>query len=193
MAGPLPAALPIEVAGAETTIARIHWEGTREPFFGPVPGDPPSHRFHDPLGEFRVCFLGESATASFAETFLRAPPVRLVTREELSLRRLTTLRLRRELGLVSVYGAGLAQLGYTAEITSSPPPYQEPQRMARNLWQHGDRPDGIKYPCRHDNALFALALFDRAADALEVLDTEQLVADRARLLGWSDRYGFKIG
>jgi hypothetical protein len=64
--------------------------------------------------------------------------------------------------------------------------------MARALWEHADRPDGLSYLCRHDNALFALALFDRAADALEFVRTEQLVGDRVRLLAWSDRYGFRI-
>jgi hypothetical protein len=188
----LPASLPTEAAGAGTTLTRIHFDGTPEPFFGPAAGDPPTQRFHDPLGKFRVCFLGENATASFVETLLRKPPVRLVTRDELSPRRLTTFRLRRGLNLVSLYGSGLARLGCTADITSSLPPYEGPQQMARALWEHADRPDGLSYLCRHDNALFALALFDRAADALEFVRTEQLVGDRVRLLAWSDRYGFRI-
>ena len=193
MTGYVPAALPIEVVGTGAIFTRIHFATTLEPFFGPASGDRPSHRFHDPVGEFRVCFVGENETASFAETFLREPPVRLVTRDELSRRRVSTLGLGRDLRLVSLHGPGLALLGCTAEITSSPSPYDEPQRLSRSLWQHGDRPDGIRYRCRHDDELFAIALFDRAVDALELLSTEDLLTDLTRLLRWSRRYGFAIG
>lgn len=139
-----------------------------------------------------MCFLGENPTASFAETFLRNPPIRLVTLDELSRRRLSTFRLRRDIRLVSLYGPGLARVGCTADVTSSDAPYDEPQRLARELWSHPDRPDGVKHLCRHDNALSAVAIFDRAADALELISTEELLADRARLLTWSDRYGFRL-
>ena len=188
----LLAALPIEPIAAGTVIARIHWLTTVEPFFGPKAGTPPSHRFHDPQGEFRVCFLGENASASFAETFLRNPPVRIVTRAELAERSLTTFRVVRELRLVKLHDEGLAQIGSTAALTSSAPPYDEPQRFSRELWAHRDQPDGIQYRCRHDNGLLAIAVYDRAADALRVLDSENLVDDRARLLTWRARYGFEI-
>jgi hypothetical protein len=188
----LPIALPTERVKAGSILTRIHWRGTSEPFFGPSPESPPTHRFHDPDGVFRVCFLGERACASFAETFLRHPPVRLVTRAELERRALTTFRLRDDLRLVKLHGEGLAQVGCTADITSSAPPYLEPQALSRALWAHADQPDGIQYRCRHDNALLAIALYHRAAGALDVLTTETLVADRPRLLEWRTRYGFEI-
>jgi len=188
----LPAALPIEVVRAGTVMTRIHWSETTEPFFGPKPRTPPTHRFHDPRGEFRVCFLVESASASFAETFLRNPPVRIVTRVELERRHLTTVRLRYDVRLVQLHSEGLARTGCTADISSSTPPYTEPQRLSRELWAHPDRPDGIQYCCRHDNGLLAIALYHRAAGALDVFETEALVADRPRLLAWRKRYGFEI-
>ncbi len=188
----LPAALPIERLAAGTVIARIHGLTTIEPFFGPKPGTPPSHRFHDPQGEFQVCFLGENSSASFAETFLRNPPVRMVTRAELAKRSLTTFRVVRELRLVKLHDEGLAKIGSTAALTSSAPPYDEPQRFSRELWAHRGKPDGIQYRCRHDNGLLAIAVYDRTADALSVLDSENLVDDRARLLIWRARYGFEI-
>lgn len=192
MAWALPPGLPLDEAPLPPTLTRIHWKGTKEPFFGPELRRPPTHRFHDPAGEFRVCFLAESATASFAEVFLRRPPVRLVTRDELSGRRLTSFRVRRPLRLVMLHGGGLAQLGCTAEITSNSPPYVDPQSLSRALWAHRDRVDGITYRCRHDNDLRAIALYDRAADSLEVLGSEELMADHVRLLAWSTRYGFAL-
>src|SRR5712691_9144594 len=100
MSWALPDALPLVTLRTGATITRIHGSGTTEPFFGPKPGNPPSQRFHDPLGEFGVCFLGENASASFVETFLRNPPVRLITRAELARRGLTTFRIVRELRVV---------------------------------------------------------------------------------------------
>jgi len=192
MAWALPAALPIQTVALGTSLARIHWLTTTEPFFGPDPGPTPTHRFHDPLGLFRVCFLGENAAASFVETFLRDPPVRLVTRAELERKRLTTFNVLRVVRLVKVRDEGLAGIGCTAEITSSPKPYTDPQQISRALWEHADQPDGIQYRCRHDNGLLAVALYDRAKDALSVLHTENLLDDHARLLAWGKRYRFEF-
>ena len=192
MSSALPAPLPLVTLGAGTSIARIHWSSTIEPFFGPKPDTPPTHRFHDPLGKFRVCFIGENDSASFAETFLRNPPVRLITRAELAPRSLTRFRIVWDLRLVKVHGEGLAQIGCTADLTSSAPPYDAPQALSRELWEHPDQPDGIQYRCRHDNGLLAIALYHRAAGALELLDSEDLLSNHARLLGWRDRYGFEI-
>lgn len=192
MARALPAALPLETVAPATILARIHWLTTTEPFFGPDRGTMPTHRFQDPQGVFRVCFLGENATASFVETFLRDPPVRLVTRAELGRKGLTTFSVLREVRLVKLRDEGLAGIGCTAEMTSSPKPYMDPQQLSRALWEHADQPDGIQYRCRHDNGLLAVALYDRAKDALRVDHTEDLLDDHARLLAWRKRYRFEV-
>jgi len=192
MSWALPSTLPLVTRRTGTTITRIHRSGMTEPFFGPKPGAPPSQRFHDPLGEFGVCFLGENASASFVETFLRNPPVRLITRVELARRGLTTFRVVRDLHVVKLYDEGLALIGCTADVTSSARPYDVPQELSRALWAHSGQPDGIQYRCRHDNGLYAIALYNRAAGALERLGSEDLVNDRARLLAWRTRYGFQI-
>lgn len=192
MSWALPSTLPLVTTRTGTTIARIHRSGGTGPFFGPKLGSPPSQRFHDPLGEFGVCFLGENASASFVETFLRNPPVRLITRVELAGRSLAAFRVVRDLHLVKLHDEGLALIGCTADVTSSAPPYDVPQDLSRALWAHSGQPDGIQYRCRHDNGLYAIALYNRAAGALERLDSEDLLTDRARLLAWAARYGFEI-
>jgi hypothetical protein len=64
--------------------------------------------------------------------------------------------------------------------------------LSRELWEHDAQPDGIQYRCRHDNGLLAIALYNRAAGALERLDSEDLLNNTARLLAWRSRYGFAI-
>jgi len=194
---PLPASLPLKdddtpplASGA--TLARIHWPSSIEPFFGPKPGEPPKYRFDDPQGKFRVCYLGEDETASFAETYLHTPRPRIITRESLSKRKLSFFRVTRELQLLQLHGGGLTQVGCTADITSSPEPYHKPQQFGRDVWDHSDQLDGIQWRCRHDNGLFAVALFDRAKGALQLTSTEDLLADHVRILKWTKRYGIAI-
>lgn len=187
----LPDSLPLAAIDADTTLTRIHRKTTIEPFFGPTPPDPPKGRFDDPLGVFQVCYLGEHETASFVETFLRNPPIRLVAVSELRKRRLTTFRVARALRLLKLHGNGLAQCGCTAAVTGGDEPYDGPRALARAIWEHVDGVDGLEYLCRHDNELKAIALFDRARDALVRLGTE-VVEERSRLLGWRKRYGFTI-
>ena len=188
----LPETLPLVTLRTGTTIARIHRSSSAEPFFGPKHGDSPSQRFHDPLNAFGVCFLGEDVSTSFVETFLRNPPVRLITRTEVASRRLTTFRCIRDVHLVKLSDEGLALIGCTADVTSNAPPHGAPQELSRALWTHPGQPDGIRYRCRHDNGLHAIALYDRAAGVLEPLRSEDLLSDRARLLAWRSRYGFEI-
>lgn len=193
MSWSLPAELPVHPLQADQRIARMHRVGSQALFFGPVPEEPPSQRFHDPLGIFRACFLGADPTASFAETFLRRPPIRLITREELGTRSLSTARVTHSLRLAQLYGPGLARLGCTADVTSSLPPYTTPQGLARALYEHADGVDGLAYLCRHDNRRMAFAVFDRGRDDLERVATEPLLRDEQRLLDWSRTYGFAIG
>ena len=194
----LPASLPLDEVdtppiASGATLARIHWASTVEPFFGPEPGSPPKCRFDDPQGKFRVCYLGMNETSSLAETFLHTPRRRIITLEALGERKLSFFRVTRDLRLLQLHGGCLTQVGCTAQITSSPEPYDDPQLFGREVWEHSDQVDGIQWRCRHDNGLFAVALFDRAESALELLNTEELLADHNRILAWQKRYGFAIG
>jgi len=153
-------------------------------WFGPVPGQPPVHRFDDPTGGFRVCYLGTSIEVCFAETFLRNPPVPILALEDLALRSATTVEAVRELRLVALHGPGLARLGATAELASSAA-YAVSQAWSRALWNHADTSDGIQYRSRHDDSALCVAIYDRAKDALAVMEDRRLTDDPqvlARLL-----------
>lgn len=136
--------LPLEVAKAGMRWLRIH-DCRRDPlWFGPAPGSPPVNRFDDPVGHYLVCYLGTALEACFAEIFLRNPPVRILSLEDLSARYATTFEVLRAVRLVQVHGPGLAHAGATAEVTGGWS-YVTSQAWARALWAHADSPDGLIY------------------------------------------------
>jgi hypothetical protein len=97
---------------------RIHARAKNALWFGPGSGRQPIHRFDDPTGRFRVCYLGTTIEVCFAETFLRNPPVRILALDDLAGRSIATVELRRDLRLVPIHGSSLARLGVTAELAS---------------------------------------------------------------------------
>ena len=63
----LPAELPISVLGADTVLTRLH--ALR---YAPTPQYRQAlHRFDDPERGFGICYLAESLSGAFVETFLQ--------------------------------------------------------------------------------------------------------------------------
>jgi hypothetical protein len=187
----LPKRLPIKPVPLGTRWMRIYALDKEALWFGPKPGSPGVHRFDDPDGEFRVCYLGNSIEACFAGTFLRNPPVRLLTLSDLMTRLVATVELHRELRLVALYGPGLARIGVTAEITSGAA-YDHSQAWSRWIWEHADAPDGIAYHSRHDDSALCIALFDRARSAVVATSGKSLAEDPPLLAALLGRYGLGL-
>ncbi len=78
----------------------------------------------------------------------------------------SALLLRRPLRAVRFRGYGLAPIGATASICSSPS-YAAPQEWSRALHAHPQQVDAILHGSRHDDEQLCLAVFDRAKDAFE--------------------------
>jgi hypothetical protein len=150
----------------------------------------PIHRFDDPLGRFRVCYLGTTVEACFAETFLRNPPVRILSLADLADRSIATIDVKRELSIVSLRGPRLAWLGTTAEVAGGSA-YHLSQALSRALWEHADEPDGIICRSRHDDSSLSIALYDRAKHAVAVTTERSLTEDVALLARLLKRY--KLG
>ena len=74
---------------------RIHLRDRKPLWFGPGSGLQAIHRFDDPKGRFGVCCFGANPEVCFAETFLRNPPVRILTLDDLADRSVSTLEVRR--------------------------------------------------------------------------------------------------
>lgn len=189
--------LPWRTAPAGTCLARIHRAVLAPLWFGPSAGGTPHGRFDDPMrieerpeATFGVCYLGWGREAAFAESFLRRPGVQIVPLATFDARALTDVASTRVLRLVALFGPGLAALGATAAVSHGP--HDVARRWARALWAHPDRPDGLAYRCRHDDDTLAVALFDRAADALVVRGTGPVRADRVWFGQMLDRYGLVL-
>jgi hypothetical protein len=149
------------------------------------------NRFDAPRGEFGVLYAADELAGAFIETFGRSPGYRIVSEARLRGRGLAQIEARRPLRLVDLRGPGLAQIGAMGEVTMGGS-YRLSQRWALRL--HPDQPDGLWYGCRHDPSTGAVAVFDRAQDALH--DTILgLLADPPvvpLLTVVLDRYGFAL-
>jgi hypothetical protein len=176
----LPKRLPLSRVRIGTRWMRVHARSRNALWFGPAPDSLPVHRFDDPLGRFRVCYLGTTVDVSFAETFLRNPPVRILGLDDLAARSVATVEVRRDLRLVPLHGPSLARLGTTMEVASISD-YALSQAWSRALWEHTDTPDGVVYRSRHDDSALCVAVYDRAKISLATVADDSLIAD-ARLL-----------
>src|SRR6202795_4837277 len=146
-----PKHLPLRRVRVGSRWMRIHAQARNALWFGPGSGRQPIHRFDDPSGRFRVCYLGTTPEVCFAETFLRNPPVRILALDDLAGRSIATVEVRRDLRLVPIHGSALALLGVTAEVASGSD-YVGSQLLSLALWEHRDEPDGILYRSRHDDS-----------------------------------------
>lgn len=166
LAEPPPDLASIEIPLVELhtgdVLYRIH-RLTNEPlWFGAR--TQPVNRFDDPQGEYGVCYFGRTRDAAFAETLLRQPPVRVISRAFADTLSFAEFSARRSLRVVQSYDAGLARIGATSAIASGT--HGIARRWSRAFWEHPSKPDGIQYRCRHDDGEMAIALYDRSASAL---------------------------
>ena len=166
---------------------RIHRNDLGPLFFGATGGN----RFDDPDHRFGVCYLSHSLEGAFAETALRSVGARFVALSFLELRSVSLIEVSADIRLVSVHGAGLAQMGATAAVTSGP--HATAQQWARAVYDHPGAPDGIAYRSNHDNGELCVALFDRTEPNLEIATTDLLTSDRPRLASLLQRYGVGLG
>jgi hypothetical protein len=171
---------------------RIHPTGRDPLFFGPAEGQPPRNRWDAPAGEFGVCYLAEYPDIAFAESFLREPGKTVIQQRDLATRSESVVVTERSLRLAAFHGSGLARLGATAAVAAGP--YAVSRQWSKAVHGHPSRVDGIRYRARHDDDGFAIALFDRAVDAVTLRKTTELTsADfRFHLMIALDRYGIGL-
>jgi RES domain len=157
-----------------STLYRIHSSDTNAKYFG-ASG---MNRWDAPGGEFKVLYAGATPFVAFAETLLPAPGAYAATTVSVSgatvpvsatmvmQRALARVAITEPLRCVDLSGPGLAHLGADARLTSGP--HDVAQRWSLALWGHPASPDGIVYRSRRDPEELAVAIYDRAADKVEV-------------------------
>ena len=181
-----------------TALRRIHSRIYHPHFFGPARPTAkgaawpnPRHRFDDPEGEYRVCYVGLTDEAAFVETVLRDQWLPHLSPADLADVCLADGRAGRELRLARFGGPGLRRLQTSAASVHAP--YPVTQAWSRAIWTHRDTVDGIAYRSGYDDDLTCIALFDRASSALRI-DPGSPIMDLPHRLGpVLDRYEISLG
>ncbi|WLC16653.1 RES family NAD+ phosphorylase [Bradyrhizobium diazoefficiens] len=176
--------LPVEEIPAGEAFFRMHRTALGAKFFGRT-----GWRFDSPGRAFGTLYAARTAEIAFAETLLRGQRP-IVAESELHIRSFCEFRLQRVVRLVKLHGPSLIAIGATAAVTSGS--YDVSQAWAQALHDHPDQPDGILYRSARDNDRFALALFERAAAALDLGTSTPVMADPARLGGILDHYSASL-
>jgi hypothetical protein len=188
---PLPApdlqkhGLPLRAYG--DTLVRIHRSDRQAAFWGKTR----DNRFDAPGGEFGVLYAASDHWGAFIET-CGGLLNRTVTASFLGARGWARVIPARDLRLVDLSGSGLARIGADERLCSGE--HDASQQWALALWQHPDAADGILYRARHDPSRTSVAIFDRAASAVEVVRDGELLADAntALLAAILDTYRFTL-
>ena len=170
---------------------RVHQITKRSVFFGTTK----RNRFDDSKGTFGVLYVGESEFAAFIETFGQETGIRAVPKALLNDRGMCELVAERTLRIVDLDGPNLAHLGADARLFAAD--HSVAQAWSTALFAHPDAPDGIRYPARHDNHQYALALYGGGRCNKLIRQkgkTRKLGApeNAARLATWLDHYKFSL-
>jgi hypothetical protein len=175
--------------GAGTLLCRIHRTAAGVLYFGPRTDPRQRGRWDAPDDGYGVCYLAQRGHTAFSETLLRELDREEVSESgDLAARSLVGIQVIRALVLARMHGPGLRQMKATAAVVQGS--YDVTWAWSHALHAHPQRVDGIVYRARHDDDDLAVALFERARDAIAVLDSTPLldVALSAELGSWLDRY-----
>lgn len=180
--------LAISSIGAETILYRIHRSHQAPLYFGRESDPDRRQRWDAPDASYGVCYMAQEGHTAFAETLLRDLDLEAVQETELAVRSLARLQVRVPLRLVAMHGKALRGLGADASVVQGP--YGVTWAWSAAFHAHPDTPDGVCYRARHDDSGFGVALFERARDRVEHLDSTGLLdlAHARDLARWLDRY-----
>ena len=170
-------------------VFRIHFASRAAIYFGSAA----RNRFDAPAGEFGVLYCAEDEWGAFIETFGQATGVSSVTVSSLTANPMARIALNRPLHVVDFASSGgLARVGADARLCTGD--HTLSRRWSLAVWRHPAQVDGIAYGCRHDPPRVAVAVFDRAADAVAADSLGPLTSlENEELLGKIlDTYGFGL-
>lgn len=163
----------VEIA-AGTTLFRIH-RASRDVFhYGPRPHPEDRGRWDAPDLGYGLCYVAEHEHTAFAETLLRdLDREDLSEQDEIAPLNLARLEVVTPIVLVRMHGPGLRRLKATATVVQGP--YEGTWAWSQAVHRHPLAVAGIRYRARHDDDDHSIALFDRARDAVRVLDSKPLL------------------
>lgn len=151
--------LPLAMLAAP--VFRVHRTDLGAIHFGST-GD---NRFDAPNAEYGVLYVALDLEGAFIEGLIRdvgaGQVSRLVSMSFLESRGVARLTFPRELKLVNLTGANLAQIGADMRLCCGEA-YAVAQEWALEIWHNQNGYDGILFPSRHDGSRQCAAIFDRA-------------------------------
>jgi len=201
-AGGLPAGYARCEAG--TVLMRGHRPNKAPDWFGPAVGRAGVHRFDVPLrtaDDPGVCYLAPSLEGVLLERVIRDSTVNPLSHATMSREHaITAARLTRDLVLIDLLATLWTVHGVQMPEVAAVPPYGATQQLAQQLTHltlpQADGavlwPDGIAYGSRFGAAHECIALWDRAAAALEWGETVSLGVDRNALALACTRLGIGL-
>jgi hypothetical protein len=159
-----------------------HHRTAKDPiYFGATGGN----RFDDPdcpSGHtFGVLYAGEDPHCCFIESCGSTTGVPAVSGAYLADREMATLELTEDLRFIDLFSTGgLTRIGADGRLFTGS--YMVAQQWSAALRAHPSKPDGIRYPSRHDHARVAYAIFSRSATTFKVGSLGSLMAPANRPL-----------
>ena len=175
--------------GPGAILCRIHRTKQEALYFGRETELHRRQRWDSPDASYGVCYMAEEDHIAFVETLLRDLSRKDVSETELEIRSITRLRVRLPLRLVAMHGKYLRGNGADGSVVQGP--YPNCWKWSEALHGHPSEPDGIYFRARHDDSGFSIALFERAGERVEEIESTELLDARMwrTLGGWLDRYG----
>jgi hypothetical protein len=143
------------------------------------------YRFDDPEcpsnASFGVLYAGADVHCCFIESCGSTTGVPAVSGDYLAGREIAKLKLTEELRFIDLAGlGGLTHVGADARLVTGS--YKVAQKWSAALRFHSSKPDGIRYPARHDPTRVAYAIFTRPRSAFIVTSIGSLMASSNKAL-----------
>ena len=137
------------------------------------------HRFDDPRcpddHTFGVLYVGADPHCCFIESCGPTTGVPAVSGAYLDDRAMAKLELTEALHFIDLFSTGgLTRIGADGRLFTGS--YKIAQHWSAALRAHPSKPDGIRYPSRHDHARAAYAIYSRPASTFKVISLGSLMA-----------------
>jgi hypothetical protein len=159
-----------------------HHQSTLDPIYFGTTG---KNRFDDPdcpAGHsFGVLYAAEEAHGAFIESCEISARAPAVSGAYLDARAVALLDLAEDLCFVDLFTTGgLTRIGADSRLFAGS--HTIAKRWSAALRSHPCKPDGIRYPARHDHTRVAYAIFSRAPSTFKVSSLGSLMAPANRAL-----------
>lgn len=178
----LPSQAPLIYTVKKGDILYRHHRADTDPIYFGTRGN---NRFDDPdcpAGHaFGVLYVGKDPQCCFLESCGPTTGVPAVSGAYLDARSMATLELTEDLCFIDLFSTGgLTRIGADGRLFTGS--YKIARKWSAALRAHPSKPDGIRYPSRHDHTRVAYAIFSRSPSTFKTGSLGSLMAPGNRAL-----------